>query len=247
MREEKYLSIDERHRLIRRMHNEALARDPGLRGYMLSVYSYMGLGVLLTAAVSISVAANDRLLETVSSLSLLLLIALLGLGLLSGRIVTRSSMAVVQLCFWGYATLWGLLLAPLLPAFAEIDPLLIPRAFLITAATFAGMSLYSYTTRRNLGPLGSFLVMAALGLLVALLLNSLIFQDGLAGFLISTTVVLVFAFLTAAETQAIRKLYNARDSSGLRERKAIHGAFSLYGSFIVLFIHILNILSLSRM
>lgn len=237
----------ERLALEERDRKEAFAVDEGLRSFMLSVYNYMSLGVAFTGALAMLVATNETLLQQLNSpLFWLLFIAVLGLGLLSGRIMSNGSVLAGQACFWGYAACWGLLLGPLFAVYAAADPMMIVRAFFITGATFLGMSLYGYTTKRNLSPAGSFLAMACIGLLIAMLANAFIFQDGLFQMAISAVVVIVFSLLTAVETQRIRNSYDAGDVASIRTRKAIFGAFSLYGSFVALFVHILSLLSLNE-
>lgn len=218
---------------------QTAAFDEGLRAHMLRVYNYMCLGIALTAGLSMLIAMDQALLETVQSYFLLIFIGVLLLGLAAPAMAGSPFLA--QAMFWTYAALWGVLLAPMMSIYAEADPMLIARAFFITAGTFAGMSLYGYTTRKNLGPMGGFLVMATMGLLIALLTNVFLFQDSGLQLLLSIIVVLVFSGLTAVQTQAIKNDYSPQ-----ADNKAITGAFLLYGSFITLFIYILSILGLAR-
>jgi len=229
-----------------RTQAETAAVDVGLRSYMLRVYNYMALGVAGTGAVAMAVATNPALVQGVASLFWVLFLGVLGLGWFAPRIMMTKSVAAAQLCFWAYAGLWGLLLGPMLFAYAQIDPMLIARAFFITAGTFAGMSLLGYTTKKNLGPMGAFLGMATIGLLIALLVNVFFFQDTGFQLLLSIVVVLVFAGLTAYETQMIKNFYYEADGQDVTMRKAIFGAFLLYGAFITLFIYILSILGIMR-
>jgi FtsH-binding integral membrane protein len=229
-----------------RTQAETAAVDVGLRSYMLRVYNYMALGVAGTGAVAMAVATNPALVQGVASLFWVLFLGVLGLGWFAPRIMMTKSVAAAQLCFWAYAGLWGLLLGPMLFAYAQIDPMLIARAFFITAGTFAGMSLLGYTTKKNLGPMGAFLGMATIGLLIALLVNVFFFQDTGFQLLLSIVVVLVFAGLTAYETQMIKNFYYEADGQDVTTRKAIFGAFLLYGAFITLFIYILSILGIMR-
>lgn len=218
--------------------------DTGLRGFMLAIYDWMALGVALTALVALAVASQPALLETVAAWSLLLLLALLGLGLLAPRLIVRGSVASAHACYWSYAALWGLLLAPALAVYAAIDPMMLVRAFFITAGMFAGMSLLGYTSKRNLSGLGTFCSLAAIGLLIAMLVNVFLIESSLFSFMLSAAVVLVFAGMTAWETQVIKEMYLAHDSQEIATRKGILGALMLYGSFMTMFVHVLNLLGL---
>jgi len=240
------MAIGPDRRYMTRTQAETAAVDVGLRSYMLRVYNYMALGVAGTGAVAMAVATNPALVQGVASLFWVLFLGVLGLGWFAPRIMMTKSVAAAQLCFWAYAGLWGLLLGPMLFAYAQIDPMLIARAFFITAGTFAGMSLLGYTTKKNLGPMGAFLGMATIGLLIALLVNVFFFQDTGFQLLLSIVVVLVFAGLTAYETQMIKNFYYEADGQDVTMRKAIFGAFLLYGAFITLFIYILSILGIMR-
>ncbi|MDX1425867.1 MAG: Bax inhibitor-1/YccA family protein, partial [Kiloniellales bacterium] len=130
--------------------------------------------------------------------------------------------------------------------YGQIDPMMIARAFFITAATFAGLSLFGYTTKKNLAPMGAFLVMATWGILIALLVNVFFVQSAGFELILSIIVVLVFSGLTAYETQMIKNMYYENEGHDVVTRKAIFGAFLLYGSFVTLFIWILNILGMMR-
>jgi FtsH-binding integral membrane protein len=157
-----------------------------------------------------------------------------------------KSVAAAQVCFWAYAGLWGLLLGPTFFVYAKLDPMLLVRAFFITAAAFGGLSLIGYTTKKNLAPMGAFLGMATIGILIALLVNIFFVQSIGFEFILSIIVVLVFSALTAYETQMIKNMYMEADAHDVTTRKAIFGAYMLYGAFITLFIWILNILGMMR-
>ncbi len=225
---------------------EAAAVDVGLRAYMLRVYNYMALGVAATGAIGMYVASSPALVQSVASLFWIFFIGILGLGFIGPRIMMSKSVGAAQACFWVYAAMWGALLGPMLAIYAAVDPVLVPRAFFITAATFAGLSLFGYTTKRNLGPIGAFLSMATIGILIALLVNVFLIQSAGFDLILSLIVVLVFSGLTAYETQMIKNMYFEADSGDVTTRKAIFGAFLLYGSFITLFIWILHILGMMR-
>ena len=222
--------------------------DEGLRSYMMKVYNYMALGVAFTAVVALYMAGNPELMMTVAMgpMKWVLFIGLIGMGFLAPRLIFSGNALMAQACFWGYAAMWGLFISPMIAFYMGLDPSLIVRAFLITSVTFAGTSLYGYTTKKDLSGWGNFIVMASIGLLVAILANYFIFASTMASLIISCLVVLVFSAATAWETQAIKELYYGGDGEAVVQSKAIFGAFTLYGSFMVLFIHILNILGIMR-
>ena len=224
-----------------------VAIDEGLRSYMLRVYNYMCLGVAFTAAITMLVAMNPPVVAALAGGGFwILFIGILGLGFFAPRIMMTRSVGAAQACFWVYAALWGALLGPMIFTFANfIDggPMLIAQAFFITAGVFAGMSILGYTTKKNLTGMGTFFMMATIGLLLAIVVNIFI-GSTLFSLLISIGVVLVFAGLTAYETQQIKNMYYQTDGHDVVTRKAIFGAFMLYGSFVTMFIHILNILGI---
>lgn len=233
-------------RYMTRTQAETATVDVGLRSYMLRVYNYMALGVAFTGGIGMAVASSPAAVQTVASMFWILFIGILGLGFMAPRIMMSKSIAAAHAAFWVYAAMWGALLGPMLFAYAQLDPMLVPRAFFITAATFAGLSLYGYTTKRDLGPIGGFLAMATIGILIALLVNVFFVQSSGFDLLLSIVVVLVFSGLTAYETQAIKNMYIEADGADVATRKAIFGAFTLYGSFITLFVWILHLLGMMR-
>lgn len=222
------------------------AIDEGLRQYMLGVYNYMALGVAGTGLVSLFVASQQNLVYAIGATPLKwgVFAALLGIGWFAPRVMFNGSKAMAHGMFWLYAGLWGLLIAPMLFSFnamgASQD---IYRAFFITAGLFAGISAYGYTTKRDLSGWGGFLGMASIGLLIAIVVNVFI-GSTLMSLLTSCAVVLVFSGVTAWETQTIKSMYV--EGGATNDRAAIFGAFALYGSFVTLFIHILNILGIMR-
>jgi len=220
--------------------------DEGLRSYMLRVYNYMALGVAFTGGIAFLLASNYEAIVAVQNMFWLFFIGILGLGWFAPRLILTGSMATAQICYWVYAGLWGAALAPMFFVYGQLDPMLIVRAFLITAGAFAGVSIYGYTTKRNLSAFSTFFVMASIGLVIALVVNMLFVQDSSFSMLISAAVVLLFSGITAWETQMIKNMYLAEDNPETAQRKAIFGAFALYGSFITLFVHILNILGMAR-
>ena len=225
-----------------------LAIDQGLRQYMLGVYNYMALAVAGTGLVSLAIASNPEFVQTMARggiLRWLPFIGILGIGFIAPRVIFSGSKAAAHGLFWVYAALWGLAIAPMLYFFNQAGMAQeIYKAFFITAATFGATSLYGYTAKRDLSGMGTFLFMASIGLVIAMVLNILIFKSTIMSLVTSGAVVLVFSAVTAYETQMIKEMY--REGSASNDRASIFGAFALYGSFVTLFTHILNILGIMR-
>ena len=224
--------------------------DAGLRQYMLRVYNYMALGVAFTGAVSLFVASTPQILFAVAGTPLFwgVFLGILGLGWFAPRLMMSGSVMTAQVCFWAYAALWGIGIAPML-YFVGIQqgaPEDVARAFFIATATFGGMSLLGYTTKKNLSAFGTFFAMATIGLLIAILVNAFLVQSWGFELILSIGVVRVFSALTAYETQMIKNMYYEADGSDVATRKAIFGAFLLYGSFVTIFIWLLSILGVAR-
>ena len=228
-----------------RAQAEAAQIDVGLRKYMLGIYNYMSLGVAFTGAISLLVAMNPAIMQAVAlgPFKWVLFIGIIGMGFIAPRIMMSGSVMAAQACFWGYAALWGALLSPIFYVYAQGD---IVRALFITAGAFAGMSLLGYTTKKDLSAIGRFLAMATIGILIALLVNIFLLQSTGFHLILSIVVVLVFAGLTAYETQQIKNMYYEGDGADVAMRKSIFGAFMLYGSFVTMFIWILNIIGMMR-
>lgn len=221
--------------------------DEGLRAYMLRVYNYMALGVAWTAVVTMFIISNQTLLNTLAygPGKWVALVALIGMGFFAHKLILTGNTFMAQASFWVYASLWGILVSPMIHRYLGAGKGdLILQAFAITAVTFAATSLFGYVTKKNLSAFGTFFVMASIGLFIAMLANAFIFQSTMGSLIISCLVVLVFAGITAWETQEIKESYFGGDDQRTVTGKAIFGAFILYGSFMTLFIHILNILGI---
>ncbi len=220
--------------------------DTGLRSYMMRVYNYMALGVAWTAIVAMFMAANPALMATVAmgGMKWVLFFGVLGLGWFAPRLIFSGNAAMAYLAYGAYATLWGLLISPMIAFYLGMNAGLVVRALLITAITFGATSLAGYVTKRDLSGFAGFFMMASIGLLVAIVVNAIFFQSTMASLITSILVVLLFSGITAWETQQIKEMYVEGDLPATARSKAIFGAFILYGSFITLFIHILNILGI---
>jgi uncharacterized protein len=242
--------VETRYRTVAQTQAGARVRevDEGLRSYMLRVYNYMALGVAVTALVSMFMAANPALMQAVAlgPMKWVLFFGLLGLGFVAPRLIFSGNTAMAHAAYWGYAALWGLFISPMIYLYLSQQPDLIIRALGITAVTFAATSLVGYTTKRDLSAFGTFFLIASIGLIIAMLVNVVFFQSTMMSLVTSAIVVLLFAGVTAFETQQIKEMYTEGDAIGIAQGKAIFGAFLLYGSFITLFINILNILGIMR-
>ncbi|MFM8747838.1 MAG: Bax inhibitor-1 family protein [Aestuariivirga sp.] len=220
--------------------------DQGLRSYMLGVYNYMALGVAVTAIITLAVAASPAAMAAVYSLKWVFFIAILGMGFFAPRLMFSENAAVAHGAYWGYVALWGLAIAPMVGTYLGVDSGMVVQAFLITAVTFGATSLAGYITKRDLSGFGTFFMMASIGIIIAMLVNAFFIQSSMMSLLTSVVVVLLFAGITAYETQQIKEMYVEGDTPGVARGKSIFGAFMLYGSFITLFVHILNILGIMR-
>jgi len=240
---ETQMSFDPQHSQARQSYGVTASRDEvdaGLRSYMLRVYNYMSLGVAFTGMVAYAIALDPALMKMISlgNFKWVLFIGILGLGWFAPKVILTGSPVTAQLAFWAYAAMWGALLAPMLYMYTGAS---IAKVFFITSGAFAGMSLYGYTTKKDLAPMGRFLSMATIGILIAMLVNMFLVQSSGFDMILSIVVVLVFAGLTAYETQAIKESYFADDTSDIQSKKAVFGAFILYGSFITMFIWMLHL------
>ena len=218
--------------------------DVGLREYMLRVYNYMASGLALTGIVAFAFAqylfANPALAH--SPVMFLIMLAPLGLVMWLSFGLNRMQASTAQLLFWLYAGVMGLSLASVFLVFTGVS---IARVFFITAGTFGAMSLYGYTTRRDLSQFGSFLFMGLIGIVLAGLVNLFIGSTALQ-FAISVIGVIVFVGLTAWDTQQIKEMYYEGDDYEMGSKKAIMGALRLYLDFINLFMMLMQLLGTRR-
>ena len=220
------------------------ARDAGLRSYMLSVYNYMASGVLLTGIVAL-LFANSSLINLIvdpatghaTPLFWIALFAPLGVVFMLSFGINRISASTAQALFWVYAALVGVQFSSLFLVYTGTS---IAEAFFATAAGFLGLSLYGYTTKRDLSGFGTFLIMGVVGLLVAMLLNMFMRSPAL-NLGISAIGVLIFAGLTVYDTQKIKSIYFAVAGNGEAMAKtAVIGALNLYLDFINMFMFLLR-------
>jgi len=229
---------------------DQVAIDAGLRAYMVRVYNYMTAGVALTGLVA-WFTFSAAVTETGSGLALtpfghtlfgsplmwVLVLAPLGLVMFLSFGISRLSAGTALTLFFVYAGLLGLSLATIFLVYTGAS---ITRVFFISAATFGAMSLYGYTTQRDLTGVGSFLFMGLIGIIIASLVNIFLRSSGL-DWVISVLGVLIFTGLTAYDTQNIKEMYSPMDDGSIAGRKAVMGALRLYLDFINLFLMLLRL------
>ena len=231
--------------------------DEGLRAYMLKVYNYMGSGVLLTGVIALmffkmAVVTSDggEIIGLTnfgnsiynSGLKWVIMLAPLAVVFYMSFGIAKMSAAKAQTTFWVFAALMG---ASLSSIFLMYTGASITRVFFITAGTFGAMSIYGYTTKRDLTKLGSFLMMGLFGIIIASVVN-IFMKSTMMDFVISILGVLIFVGLTAYDTQKIKNMYMASDSGELMGKKAVMGALTLYLDFINLFIMLLRLFGQRR-
>jgi len=226
---------------------QTAAYDAGLRAYMLRIYNYMASGLVLTGIVALFSSQSEAVLSAMyvfegnvitgmKPLAWIVMFAPLGLVMYLSFGLQRMSLVAAQASYWIYAALIGLSLSTIFLTFTGES---IARVFFITAGTFGGMSLYGYTTKRDLTGMGSFLMMGLIGLIIASLVNLFLKSSGLQ-FALSVIGVLVFVGLTAYDTQKLKSLYYQLTNEGeWMGKMVIMGALTLYLDFINIFMQLL--------
>ncbi|TFI57373.1 Bax inhibitor-1/YccA family protein [Sphingomonas parva] len=220
---------------------ESVAFDAGLRSYMLSVYNYMASGVLLTGVVSLLFArsgAAESILFGPGILKYLIIFAPLAFVMVLSFGIHRLSTGAAQALFWAFATVMGLSMASIFFVYTGSS---IAITFFATATAFLSLSLWGYTTKKDLSGFGTFLIMGLVGLIVASLLN-LFFQSPAMNLAISAIGVLLFAGLTAYDTQRIKSLYFQVAGTDMIGKVVIMGALNLYLDFVNMFTFLLQFL-----
>lgn len=235
------------------------AIDQGLRAYMLKVYNLMAVAMVITgvaalgistlattndAAQAVATLGNGKMLTNLgyaiyaSPLRWVIMLAPLGMVFFLSARVNKMSVSAAQTSFWVFAGLMGLSLSSIFLVYTSAS---IVQTFFVTAAAFGALSLYGYTTKRDLTAMGSFLIMGVFGLIIAMVVN-IFLQSSALQFAISAIGVLVFSGLTAYDTQKIKEMYFEGDDVLVAGRKAIMGALTLYLDFINLFTFLLSFL-----
>jgi uncharacterized protein len=233
------------------------AIDEGLRAYMLKVYNYMASGILITGFISLIlfklsvITSSDGSITGLtgignalynSALMWVIMLAPLGVVFYMSFGIKKMSAAKAQGTFWIFAALMGASLSSIFLIYTGAS---ITRVFFITAGTFGSMSIYGYTTKRDLTKLGSFLMMGLIGIIIASIVN-IFMKSTMMYYVISIIGVLVFVGLTAYDTQKIKNMYLASDSGEIVGKKAVMGALTLYLDFINLFIMLLRLFGQRR-
>jgi FtsH-binding integral membrane protein len=232
---------------VARSGAEAVTYDVGLRQYMLQVYNYMASGLALTGIVSYFTANTPAIMDALyrpvaggyapTGLAYIVMFAPLAFVLVLSFGIHRLQASTAKALFFLYAAVMGLSLANIFLMFTGAS---ITRMFFITAGAFAGLSLYGYTTKRDLTAFGSFLIIGLFGIVIASVVNIFLASSGL-DFVLSVVGVLVFAGLTAYDTQQIKDIYAESDDNETYGKKAIMGALALYLDFINLFLMLLRL------
>ncbi len=236
------------HRYMNTTLADQAAIDQGLRSYMLGVYNYMTTALAVTGLAAYGTkmltGGGDTPFTSfgialyTSPLQWVVMLAPLAMVFWLSARIHAMSVAKAQGVFYAFAALMGISLSSVLIVYPGES---VARAFFITAAAFASLSLYGYTTKRDLGPLGAFLMIGVVGLLLSMIVNLFV---GSMGFdlLICVGGVLIFAGLTAYDTQAIKLMYMASDSHSTAQKKSIHGALRLYLDFINMFLFLIQLI-----
>jgi hypothetical protein len=241
--------------VIGRGRDTAVGVDEGLRQYMLKVYNWMALGLALTGAVAFAVISVPALQDlffqyadgtrgrvTLTVLGWVALFAPLALVFFFSFRIQSMSAATAQGVFWLYAGLMGLSLAPVVAVYTGES---LAKVFFISAATFGAMSLWGYTTKRDLTGMGNFLLMGLIGIIIAMVVNIFLKSSAL-GFAVSVLGVLIFVGLTAYDTQKIKNMYDSADDHEVMTKKGIMGALSLYLDFVNIFMFLLQLFGARR-
>ncbi|MGH6968613.1 MAG: Bax inhibitor-1/YccA family protein [Stellaceae bacterium] len=238
------MSFDTGNRFTARTAVPQVGIDQGLRSYMLRVYNYMAGGLAITGVVAYFAAASGLYVSLMHTpiLFWIVILAPLGLVLLLSFRIQSMSLHAAQATFWGYAALVGLSLAGLFLVYTQAS---IAEVFFITAATFLAMSLWGYTTKKDLTGFGHFLFMGLIGIIIAMLVNLFLHSQAIY-WAVSVIGVLVFTGLTAYDTQRIKEMYWQGDGDVVAGKKAIMGALALYLDFINLFIMLMQLMGQRR-
>ena len=220
-----------------------VARDAGLRSYMLKVYNYMASGVLLTGIVAMLFYNSGMAAQVMATpLRWLIIFAPLGFVFAMSLGVNRFSTATLQLLFWGFAGVMGLSMSTVFLVYTQTS---IAQTFFAVSAAFMGLSLYGYTTKKDLSGFGTFLIMGVVGLLVAMVINMFLRSPAMQ-LAISGIGVLIFAGLTAYDTQKIKSMYAHVAGTEMMGKAVIMGALQLYLDFINMFTFLLSFMGNRR-
>tara|TARA_R110002096_G_scaffold266710_1_gene460265 strand:- start:63746 stop:64483 length:738 start_codon:yes stop_codon:yes gene_type:complete len=220
--------------------------DEGLRAYMLTVYNYMASALALTGLAAYVTANTPAMLSMLytqqgnmlapTMLGYIVMFSPLAFVLVINFGINKMKSSTLQMVFWAFAVVMGLSLSNILLMYTGTS---VAKTFFVTAAAFGSLSLYGYTTKKNLTGMGSFLIMGLFGIIIASIVNMFLQSSGME-FIISVLGVLIFAGLTAYDTQRIKLMYLESDGNEMASKKAIMGALSLYLDFINMFLFLLR-------
>ena len=219
---------------------EATNYDEGLRSYMLTIYNYMGSGLAITGLVAMMVASSETLMQLIFGTPLQWVVALAPLLMIIFVMpnIYNYSVGKAQAMFWIFAGLMGMSLSSIFIVYTGES---IARTFFITASVFGAMSLYGYTTKKDLTSMGSFMIMGLVGVIIASVVN-LFLQSSALQFVLSLLSVAIFIGLTAYDTQRLKQVYYQFAGTGeMAVKAAIYGALQLYMDFINLFLQLLHL------
>jgi FtsH-binding integral membrane protein len=214
--------------------------DKGLRAYMLGVYNYMTAGLAVSGIIAYFVSSSPAILTTIytnTALTWMVILAPLAFIIAISMGIQKMKASTVQALYWAFAITMGISLSSIFVVYTSAS---IARVFFITAATFGAMSLYGYTTKKDLTGWGSFLFMGLIGIIIASVVNFFM-ASAMLDFAISVIGVLVFVGLTAYDTQKIRNEYSEFDSGEVATKKSVYGALRLYLDFINLMMMLLRL------
>ena len=217
--------------------------DSGLRAHMIRVYNNMFVGLLLTALVAYFTAQSEPAVMFIAKNGLIVGLVMLGMALGFGFVVNRLSYAGLQLYFYGFAALFGAMTSVYLVIYTGES---VARAFVMTAALFGGLSLYGYTTKRDLTSMGTFLHVGLWVLIIGSLINAFIFKSSAGSMAISAISLVIFTGLTAYDTQKIRNLYYSGVDHENLQKLSVAGALTLYLDFINMFLAMLRLFGNQR-
>jgi FtsH-binding integral membrane protein len=219
-----------------------VAYDAGLRSYMLKVYNYMASGILLTGIVAMLFARGGiespaaTILMAGGPLAWVIMLSPLAFILVMSFGLNKLSTGALQLCFWAFATVMGLSLSTIFLRYTGVS---IAQTFFATSAAFVSLSLWGYTTKKDLSGWGTFLLMGLIGLIVAMVIN-IFLQSTAMNYVVSGIGVLIFAGLTAYDTQKIKSMYAYVAGTDMMGKTVIMGALNLYLDFINMFLFLLQ-------
>ena len=230
--------------VINQVRTKAVSYNEGLRRYMLGVYNYMSLALAISA-ITAFLTAKSGLVNMLFGTPLAFVVAFAPviMSLVMSFKITSAKISTIKGLYFAYSFLMGLSMSTLFLVFSGVD---IAKTFLITACMFGGMSIYGYTTKKDLSSMGSYLFMAVWGLFIASIVNIFTHSSGLS-FGISLISVFVFTILVAFDTQNLKRTYYAVcQDTNMATRLGIFGALQLYIDFIAIFVHLLQLFASSQ-